>query len=133
MIKRILVTGGTTFVSKYVAQYFVDADYEVYVLNRNLKPQIEGVHLIDGDRHHLGSVLKKNHFDVVADITAYTASDIIDLYDSLGSLGQYIMISLSTMYPEYAPQPFCEDSEITTNKFWGKLVPPHLFWNSNYP
>ena len=33
-MKKILVTGGTTFVSKYVAKYFVNAGYEVYVLNR---------------------------------------------------------------------------------------------------
>ena len=32
-MKKILVTGGTPFVSKYVAQYFVTAGYEVYVLN----------------------------------------------------------------------------------------------------
>ena len=42
-MKKILVTGGTTFVSKYVADYFVNAGYEVYVLNRNTKPQVQGV------------------------------------------------------------------------------------------
>ena len=101
-MKKILVTGGTTFVSKYVAKYFVDADNEVYVLNRNSKSQVQGVHLIEGDRHHLGSTLKDKYFDVVADITAYDKSDIIDLYDSTGSFGQYIMISSSAVYPEYA-------------------------------
>lgn len=120
VMKRILVTGGTTFVSKYVAKYFVDADYEVYVLNRNSKSQAPGVKLIEGDRHHLGSTLKDKYFDVVADITAYNASNIIDLYDSLGSFGQYIMISSSAVYPEYAPQPFREDTEKSANKFWGK-------------
>ena len=44
--RKILVTGGTTFVSKYVAEYFVNAGYEVYVLNRNSKPQVRGVKLI---------------------------------------------------------------------------------------
>ena len=28
-MKKILVTGGTTFVSKYVAEYFVNVGYEV--------------------------------------------------------------------------------------------------------
>ena len=46
-MKKILVTGGTTFVSKYVAEYFVNAGYEVYVLNRNTKPQVQGVHRAD--------------------------------------------------------------------------------------
>ena len=45
-MKKILVTGGTTFVSKYVAQYFVNQKYDVYVLNRNTKSQISGVKYI---------------------------------------------------------------------------------------
>lgn len=56
----------------------------------------------------------------MADITAYDKSDIIDLYDSTGSFGQYIMISSSAVYPEYASQPIGEDSEKAANKFWGK-------------
>lgn len=116
---KILVTGGTTFVSKYVAQYFVKSGYEVYVLNRNTKPQVPGVKLIEADRHNLGSLLKDTHFDIVADITAYNAEDIIDLYDALGSFDQYIMISSSAVYPEYGFQPFLEDSEKAPNKFWG--------------
>lgn len=35
-MKRILVTGGTVFVSKYVAKYFQSNNYEVYVLNRGV-------------------------------------------------------------------------------------------------
>lgn len=66
-MKKILITGGTTFVSKYVAQYFVNSNYEVYVLNRNSKPQIQGVKLIEGDRHILGDLLKNMYFDVIAD------------------------------------------------------------------
>ena len=57
-MKKILVTGGTTFVSKYVADYFVNAGYEVYVLNRNTKPQVQGVKLIEADRHNLRGILK---------------------------------------------------------------------------
>mgnify|MGYP004506992339 FL=1 len=38
-MRKILITGGTTFVSKYAAEYFVKAGYDVYVLNRNSKPQ----------------------------------------------------------------------------------------------
>ncbi|MDY5941850.1 MAG: NAD-dependent epimerase/dehydratase family protein [Eubacteriales bacterium] len=119
-MKSILVTGGTTFVSKYVADYFVNHDYEVYVLNRNTKPQVKGVQLITGDRHNLGDILKDMHFDIVLDITAYDAQDIIDLYNALGSFEKYIMISSSAVYPEYGVQPFLEDSEKNVNIFWGK-------------
>lgn len=118
-MKRILVTGGTTFVSKYVADYFMNAGYEVYVLNRNTKPQVQGVKLIEADRHNLRGILKDMYFDVVADITAYDAADILDLVEGLGSFGQYIMISSSAVYPEDEVQPFLEDSKKSANKFWG--------------
>lgn len=118
-MKKILITGGTTFVSKYAAHYFSEHEYEVYVLNRNTKPQIQGVTLIEGDRHKLGDKLKDIHFDVVADITAYTGEDIIDLYEALGSFDQYIMISSSAVYPEDGAQPFKEESTRAVNKFWG--------------
>lgn len=118
-MKKILVTGGTTFVSKYVAEYFVNAGYEVYVLNRNTKPQVQGVNLIEGDRHNLGGILKDMFFEVVADITAYNAADIIDFVNELGSFGQYIMISSSAVYPEHGVQPFLEESEKSANKFLG--------------
>lgn len=119
-MKKILITGGTTFVSKYAAKYFSEQGYEVYVLNRNTKPQVEGVTLIEGDRHNLGNKLKNLYFDVVADITAYDASDVIDLCDALGSYTQYFMISSSAVYPEDGVQPFQEDTKKAVNKFWGK-------------
>lgn len=118
-MKKILVTGGTTFVSKYAAEYFVNMGYEVYVLNRNTKSQVRGVKLIEGDRHNLNGILKNLSFDVVADITAYNEKDIIDFVKELGSYGQYIMISSSAVYPEYGVQPFLEESEKAANIFWG--------------
>ena len=119
-MNKVLITGGTTFVSKYAAQFFKAHNYDVYVLNRNTKPQVEGVTLIEGNRHELGEKLKAIHFDVVADITAYDAADIIDLYEALGTFDQYIMISSSAVYPENGVQPLKEDSRMAVNKFWGK-------------
>ncbi len=89
------------------------------MVNRNSRPQVPGVKLIETDRHDLGDKLKDIYFDVVADITAYNAEDITDLCDSLGSFGQYIMISSSAVYPEYGDQPFREDSERALNRYWG--------------
>lgn len=117
---RLLITGGTTFVSKYVAQYFVKKNYDVFVLNRNTKPQVPGVTLIEGDKHSLGDKLKSIHFDAVLDITSYNKTDITDLISALGSFDQYIMISSSAVYPEYGVQPFEENSLKAVNKFWGK-------------
>lgn len=117
---KILVTGGTTFVSKYAADFFQNRGYEVYVLNRNTKPQVPGVRLLEGDRHHPGNLLKNIHFDAVVDITAYNADDIIDLYEALGSFDRYIMISSSAVYPEDGKQPFREETPLGPNSFWGQ-------------
>lgn len=38
---KVLITGGTTFVSKFTAEYFVKKNSDVYVLNR--KPYMEFV------------------------------------------------------------------------------------------
>lgn len=40
-MKTMLVTGGTVFVSRYVAEYYVAQGYDVYVLNRNTRPQVK--------------------------------------------------------------------------------------------
>lgn len=117
-MKKVLVTGGTVFVSRYVAEYYVAKGYEVYVLNRNTRKQSKGVHLIEADRHDLGELLRKFHFDLVID-TAYTAQDVTMLLDALGSYEDYVLISSSAVYPEYGIQPFAEDSELAVNKFWG--------------
>lgn len=49
-MKKILITDGTVFVSKYLARYFVSKNYEVYVLNRNTRRQVKGVKLIQAER-----------------------------------------------------------------------------------
>ena len=67
-MRKILVTGGTVFVSKYVAEYYAGHGDEVYVLNRNTKKQPENTTLIEADRMQLGDKLKDYRFDVVLDI-----------------------------------------------------------------
>ncbi len=119
-MRKILVTGGTVFVSRFVAEYFADLGDEVYVLNRNRHPQPKGTALIEGDRHELGEILKQYKFDAVLDVTAYTGEDVSDLLDALGEFGDYVLISSSAVYPEYLPQPFKEEDQTGENKYWGK-------------
>ena len=104
-MKKILVTGGTVFVSRYIAEYYVAKGYDVYVLNRNSKEQSKGVTLIEADRHDLGEILREYRFDTVID-TAYTSNDVEMLLNALGEYKDYVLISSSAVYPEYAPQPF---------------------------
>lgn len=118
-MKRMLVTGGTVFVSRYIAEYYVAKGFDVYVLNRNSKEQSKGVTLIEADRHDLGECLREYRFDTVID-TAYTSNDVELLLDALGDYQDYILISSSAVYPEYAPQPFKEDTILAVNKYWGR-------------
>lgn len=118
--KRILITGGTAFVSRYAAEYYVKKGYEVCILNRNSHPQPQGATLIEADRHDLGHRLRSYSFDAVLDITAYTARDVTSLLDALGNYGEYILISSSAVYPEYCPLPFTEETQVGKNRFWRK-------------
>ncbi len=58
-------------------------------------------------------------FDTVID-TAYTGDDVELLLNALGDYENYILISSSAVYPEYAPQPFEEYAHLSINKYWGK-------------
>lgn len=117
-MRNILVTGGTVFVSRYVAEYFAKRGDNVFVLNRNSRPQSPGVTLIERDRHALGDTLKGFYFDAVLDITGYTRADAEDLVKALGDFGDYIFISSSAVYPETNPQPFSEDQPGGPNAVW---------------
>lgn len=115
---KILITGGTVFVSRFAAEYFAKK-HEVSVLNRNTRPQVSGVTLIEADRHDLGDCLKGRPFDAVLDITAYSADDVNGLLNALDSFDQYLLISSSAVYPETLPQPFSEEQPCGSNRIWG--------------
>lgn len=116
---KILITGGTTFVSKFAAEYFVRRGDAVYVINRGSRPQVDGVHHIKSDRAKLGASLKDVFFDTVLDITAYTSADITALLYSGVSFRDYVFISSSAVYPETNPQPFSETQQRGRNSIWG--------------
>ena len=116
---KILVTGGTVFVSRFAAEYFVKAGHEVCVLNRNTKPQVDGVQLIECDRHDIGGQLKNLRFDTVIDVTAYAAEDVNLLLDGLADFDNYFLISSSAVYPETLEIPFKVRDMCGANAFWG--------------
>lgn len=118
-MKNILVTGGTVFVSRCIAEYFAAKGENVFVLNRGTKPQADGVTPIIRDRRDLGDVLKKYSFDIVVDVSAYSREDVSTLHKALGDFGQYVFISSSAVYPETLPQPFRETAKCGRNAVWG--------------
>lgn len=116
---KILITGGTTFVSKSTAEYFVKKANDVTVINRGSRKQVDGVKLIDCDRTQVGDKIKDQHFDVVLDITAYTEEHIRTLVESGVAFDDYIFISSSAVYPETNTQPFTEEQFCGCNSVWG--------------
>ena len=123
---RILVTGGTVFVSRAAAEYFAAAGHEVTVLNRGSREQIPGVRHICRDRHDPALNLRGEGFDAVLDVTAYNARDIDALLDAVGDVARYIFISSSAVYPETLPQPFLEDMPVGPNVHWGAYGPDKI-------
>lgn len=117
-MRKILITGGTVFVSKFTASYFVKKGYQVYVLNRGTRQQVEGVHLICADRNDLRNQLKGEAFDAVIDVCAYNKEDVKNLLDALGEFKNYLFISSSAVYPETNAQPFTEEQNIGYNNIW---------------
>lgn len=116
---KILVTGGTVFVSRFTAEYFLSKGHEVYVLNRNTRPQAAGVKLICADRRSVVSAFKGHRFDAVIDVTAYNAEDINCLLDGLGGVDSYVLISSSAVYPETTAMPAKVGDSCGANRYWG--------------
>lgn len=116
---KILVTGGTTFVSKFVAEYFVKRGDEVFVINRNTREQVRGVHLIECDRADLADRLKKLKFDAVLDVCTYNEEQVNQLLNALGEFKEYVFISSSAVYPQTNEQPFTENQPCGKNSIWG--------------
>lgn len=115
-MKSMLVTGGTVFVSRYIAEYFLAKHYDVHVLNRNRQEQSKGVKLIEADRHHLGDILRDFHFDVIID-TAYDSKDVEKLVEALGGFEEYILISSGAVYPQHSFQPIKEDTPLEITEY----------------
>lgn len=116
---KILVTGGTTFVSKFAAQYFTEKGNRVTVINRGNRQQVNGVSLICCDRLSLKDSLKNKHFDIILDITAYTEEHIKTLLNSGVTFDNYVFVSSSAVYPETNTQPFSEEQKCGYNSIWG--------------
>lgn len=118
-MRNVLVTGGTVFVSRFAAEYFVSKGDNVFVLNRGNRPQPEGVTPIICDRHAIGDRLKAKAFDLVIDVSAYARADAEGLVSALGDFRCYVFISSGAVYPETLSLPFREKQRCGRNSVWG--------------
>lgn len=123
---KILVLGGTQFVSWYITKRFVEEGFEVTTLNRGNKKGVHGdkIEELYADRHDLNQmkkILNRKRFDYIVDVTAYTRLDIENLYESIDMniLKGYVFISSSAVYKESETLPIKEDFSIGENRFWG--------------
>lgn len=66
-MKKMLVTGGTVFVSKFLAEYFARKDFEVFVLNRTPRAKPESTKLIQAEEYLLsvkkGAVTRRDFIE----------------------------------------------------------------------
>lgn len=126
-MRKILVTGGTVFVSRYIAEYYtrfvpeytVEEEAEVYVMNRGTHRQPEGTTLIRCDKNDIGNKLIDYDFDLVIAVNIYTAAEMKNLINALHGIKDFVFISSSAVYPETLPQPFTEEQSVGYNNIWG--------------
>ncbi|BDU49499.1 NAD-dependent epimerase/dehydratase family protein [Haliovirga abyssi] len=124
---KILVLGGTQFVSWYFVKRFLENGNDVITLNRGTKKGVHGhkIEEIYANRHNaeeLNTALEKIEADYIIDVSGYTVSDVKNSYEAVKNknIEGYIFISSSAVYKESEIFPICEDFSVGENKFWGK-------------
>lgn len=101
---KLLVMGGTAFVSRAMAEYFIEVGYEVSIFTRGNTPLMyAGVaHHFIGDRNIAEDFkqLEGHRFDYVLDINGYSQEHVKNLVDVLdiSSLKRYVFCSTGGVY-----------------------------------
>lgn len=123
---KILVFGGTIFVSWYIVKRLVEEGNEVITLNRGSKKGMHGnkVKEVYADRHNfkeLNVALQQVDFDYVIDVSGYNEEDLRLSYESIKgrNIKGYIFISSSAVYEESEILPITEEFSKGLNKYWG--------------
>ncbi len=125
---RVLVTGGTEFLSLHLVRALQRDGHDVTVLNRGRQPERlpAGVRLIACDRKDhaaLGRALAGARFDGLVDVTyaPTTGEDVAALLDALdGRAGHVIFVSTGRVYDHARPMPL--DEQTPRNLFWGEYA-----------
>jgi len=125
---RVLVTGGTEFLSLHLVRALQRDGHAVAVLNRGRQPWRlpAGVRLIACDRKDhaaLGRALAGERFDGVVDVTyaPTTGEDVAALLDALdGRAGHVIFVSTGRVYDHARPMPL--DEQTPRDFFWGEYA-----------
>ena len=125
---RVLVVGGTEFISLHLVRALLRERHDVVVLNRGRQPGRvpAGVKTIVADRKDhaaLGRVLAGERFDGLVDITyaPTTGDDVRALLVALdGRAGHAIFVSTGRVHDHALPIPYHEDTP--RSLFWGEYA-----------
>ena len=122
-MKKILIMGGNQFVGKEIVKNFLEKDYIVYVINRGMRKNIEGVVFLKADRNNFNEmeiILKNIDVDIIVDVSAYTEEQVDILQKVMKDrFKQYILISSASVYNSIESAPVNEESETGENLIWG--------------
>jgi nucleoside-diphosphate-sugar epimerase len=122
---RVLVIGGTEFISYHLVRSLRRDGHEVAVLNRGRRPERlpDGVRTIVADRKDhpaLAKALAGERCDALVDVTyAPTTGDDVEatLAALDGRVGHVVFVSTGRVYDHAPPIPFAEDTPRTL--YWG--------------
>jgi nucleoside-diphosphate-sugar epimerase len=125
---RVLVIGGTEFISLHLVHALLRDRHEVAVLNRGRRPERapNGVRTIVCDRKDwtaLRTALAGERFDGLVDITyaPTTGEDVEALLAALGGrAGHAIFVSTGRVHDHALPMPLGEDAARTL--YWGEYA-----------
>jgi nucleoside-diphosphate-sugar epimerase len=121
---RLLVMGGTEFISLHLLQSLLRRGHEVTVFNRGRRQERlpAGVRAVTGDRKdHAGlrERLRGERFDGVFDVTyaPTVGEDVTALLDALEGRPHVIFVSTGRVYDHALPIPYSE--ETPRGSYWG--------------
>ncbi len=125
---RVLIIGGTEFISLHLVRALLRGGHEVTILNRGRQPGRvpAGVRTIVCDRKDhaaLARALAGERVDGLVDITyaPTTGADVEALLDALdGRVGHAVFVSTGRVHDHALPIPFGEDAPRTL--YWGEYA-----------
>jgi nucleoside-diphosphate-sugar epimerase len=124
---RVLVVGGTEFISLHLVQALQRDGHRVAVLNRGRQPERlpSGVERLAADRKDpaaLRAALGGQRFDGVVDVTyaPTTGEDVTALLDAPAATGHVLFVSTARVYDHARPIPYDEDTP--RNLYWGEYA-----------
>ncbi len=124
---RVLIAGGTEFISLHLVRALLRDGHQVVVLNRGRRPERlpAGVERVTADRKDhaaLTRALAGARFDALVDVTyaPTTGEDVAALLDAPAAVGHALFVSTGRVYDHARPIPF--DEETPRNLYWGEYA-----------